>query len=491
MTTNKFIPLILTLAAAVTFDASARYKGDFNGDDRVDLADMVHLAKAIKAGSTDKELDLNVSGTVDENDLHRLADIIISGKLTEDSGMNVGIGGWEDSGEDFGGTVRSLNYGTRSLEDTRFFMRDPQFLGSDTFSMGFGLSEGTEAPAAVLFCIRLPQWLIFDPQAIVELDPTLSESHRLYGTPKFVKEHPEEEWNNQHVLRFIVFSPDLTPLPSTDAKIGNIHYIHSGEDAWDQPYFINCQTAASTGECCDIPEHASDYYGKFMPIEVISVWFEQSEMNLVEGDSGWLWANIDPWDATDQTLVWTSGDDSVATVFSEDGRNATVTAVKEGETVISATSSNGLSASCLVKVERRVIEMESLLLDAEVLSLEVGATHQFEVTILPEETTDRELEWWSDDETIAKVDGNGLLTLTGEGSTTLHVRSSVWTHIEALCRIEVTADVESIIADDTPCDIFSSDGRSLRKGVHPSEIRNLNRGFYLIRRNGKIAKILK
>lgn len=147
---------IFVLSTAVSFDASARYKGDLNGDDRVDLADMVYLAKAIKGGSTDRSLDVNASGKVDDNDLQKLADIIISGKLTEDSGMNVGIGGWEDNGEDYGGTVKAPAFNTRSADETRFYMRTPKSEGYGRYSMEFGISEGNEAFSAILFTIRLP-----------------------------------------------------------------------------------------------------------------------------------------------------------------------------------------------------------------------------------------------------------------------------------------------------------------------------------------------
>lgn len=471
------------------FDASARYRGDLNGDDRVDLADMVHLAKAIKAGSTDKSFDVNASGTVDDYDLQRLADIIISGKLTEDSGMNVGIGGWEDSGEDYGGSVKAPAFTTRSADESRFYMNNPKSEDDGRYSMEFGISEGNEPTCAILFNIRLPREMSFDTSKTIELDPAIASTHKLYGTPKFIKENENDEWSD-YSLRFIVMSPDLSALPNSTGKLGSISYSMS--DCWGEPYFRNCQTAAAgSGECMDIPEHGGGYYGNFKPVEISSVWFEMNDMTLTEGDEWNLYANIDPWDATDQSLVWTSSDESVATVSSEDGRNACVKAIKEGVAVISASSSNGKTAACSVTVNAKEIEMEAIILDAEELSLEIGDTYQFTATLLPAETTHPELEWWSDDESVAKVDGFGLVTMMGEGATVVHVRSVRWPGIEATCRINVTDAVDGIIADNAPCDIYTSNGQLIKKAVPPSEIQYLERGIYIIRQGGKTTKLLK
>ena len=402
MTNSKLIPLILTLCAAVAFDASARYKGDLNGDDRVDLADMVYLAKAINSGSADKSLDINASGSVDDNDLQRLADIIISGKLNEETGMNVGIGGWEETDEDFGGTVKAPAFTTRSAEETRFYMRAPRSEGDGRYSMEFGISEGNEAPAAVLFNIRLPREMRFDGSEIVVLDSSIASSHKLYGTPKFVKENEEDEWSACS-LRFIVLSPELFACPSPIGALGRIFY--SVDDCFGEPTMVNCQIASPvSGECVDISEHQGDYYGNFKPVE---------------------------------------------------------------------------------------IQIQSITLDVEELSLEVGDTHQFIATVLPAEATYPELEWWIDDETVATVDQNGLLTMVGEGSTTVHVRSVRWPDIEATCRLNVTDAVDGIIADDAPCDIYTTNGKLLKQSVPASEIQNLDRGIYIIRQRGNTTKLLK
>ncbi len=483
-----FIISLLSLWAGA-FDVSARYKGDLNGDDRVDLADMVYLAKAIKAGSTDKALDVNTSGKVDDNDLQKLADIIISGVLIEDTGMNVGIGGWDDSGEDFGGTVKAPAIRTRSIEETRFYMSNPKSNEEEQYEIEFGISEGSVAPAAILFNIKLPGYLRFDKTPIVELENEILATHKLYGTPKSHKEYEDDYWSDC-TLRFIIFSPDLEAIAYSVGKLGKIHYSVD-EEGWCNLLFQNCNIVAEGAEdWVALPEHWEGP-NRFMPVEISSIWFDQSELNLTEGDEWWLYPNIDPWDATDRNLEWTSSDESVATVSSYDGINATIKALKGGETVITATASNGVSAVCKVTVTQKVIELEAIRLNAESLDLEVGDTFRLMVEFVPADATYQDLEWLVNNETIATIDQTGLVTVLSEGETTVIVRSAYWTGVEASCLLNVTSAVEGLIEENAPCDVFTTNGVLLKKDAALSDIDSLRPGIYILRQGLKITKLLK
>ena len=222
-------------------------------------------------------------------------------------------------------------------------------------------------------------------------------------------------------------------------------------------------------------------------IEVVSVSLDKTSLDMTEGDTATLTATVNPSDASDKTLTWTSSDTSVASV----SVNGEVQALKAGTATITVSTANGKTATCVVTVEPKVIEMQSITLDAEELALEVGDTHQFLATVLPAETTYPELEWWTDDETVATVDQNGLLTMVGEGTTTVHVRSVRWPDIEAVCRLNVTSGVEGIMEEDAPCDIYTTNGKLLKQSVPTSEIRKLDRGLYIIRQRGKTTKLLK
>lgn len=472
---------IFVFSAGVAFDASARYKGDLNGDGRVDLADMVFLAKAIKAGTTDKSLDVNASGNVDDHDLQKLADIIISGKLTEDSGLNVGIGGWEDIGEDFGGTVKAPAIGSRNSEDTRFFTRNVQYVEDDLYSQEYGLSMGSEAPCAILFNLQFPWNVELHESIMVDLEESLSLTHKLYGTPIYFKEDVSDDWCDR-ILRFIVFSPELQPLQEVIGSLGKI-YFRNGH--WETPVFTNCQVAFPGSDgCVYIEEH------RF--VDVYGVRLSENEINMTVGDTFTITASIEPEDATNKTIIWSSAEDRMAKVTGN-GCEATITALSPGWVLIYATAFNGLTKECSVYIDEvpGTIEMYDIRLDVDNLSLGIGDTHQFKATVYPPDTTYPELVWWVEDESVAIVDQNGFMTVVGEGSTVLHVRSLRWFEVYASCQINVSVGVEGLIAEDAPCDILTTDGQLLRKDAPPSELEYLKRGLYIIRQRGKTTKLLK
>lgn len=67
------------------------------------------------------------------------------------------------------------------------------------------------------------------------------------------------------------------------------------------------------------------------------------------GDTFTITATVKPEDAFNRTVTWRSSDPSIATV----DENGTVTAIAEGEAIITAESADGVTAECKVTVEKR------------------------------------------------------------------------------------------------------------------------------------------
>lgn len=89
----------------------------------------------------------------------------------------------------------------------------------------------------------------------------------------------------------------------------------------------------------DIKEETGD-------TEITSVTLNCSTLTLEAGKTGKLSATVLPASATDKSITWSSSKTDVASVSS----NGTVTAIKAGTAVITATATNGKSASCTVTV---------------------------------------------------------------------------------------------------------------------------------------------
>ena len=174
-------------------------------------------------------------------------------------------------------------------------------------------------------------------------------------------------------------------------------------------------------------------------IEVTSVSLNKTFLTLEIGESGTLTATILPNNATDKSVTWTSSDQSVAMV--EDGK---VTAIESGTATITATTSNGKTASCMITVIEpapEVIEVTSVSLNKTSLTLEIGESEILTATVLPNNATDKSVTWTSSNQSVAMV-ANGKVTAVGSGIAT--ITATVSNGKTATCRITVNAAIPEI-----------------------------------------------
>ena len=83
-------------------------------------------------------------------------------------------------------------------------------------------------------------------------------------------------------------------------------------------------------------------------VKVTAIELSDSEKMATVGTSFTITATVKPDDALNRTIIWSSSDPSIATV----DENGTVTAIAEGEAIITAESADGVKAECKVTVEK-------------------------------------------------------------------------------------------------------------------------------------------
>ena len=157
-------------------------------------------------------------------------------------------------------------------------------------------------------------------------------------------------------------------------------------------------------------------------VDVEKVSLNKSATTLTEGESETLTATITPSNATgDKTVKWSSSNEAVATVDS----NGKVTAKKAGTAVITATSSNGKSASCTVTVKQKEIAITGISLNKSTTSLTEGESETLTATITPSNATgDKTVKWSSSNGAVAAVDSNGKVTAKKAGTAVITATSS-------------------------------------------------------------------
>ena len=129
-------------------------------------------------------------------------------------------------------------------------------------------------------------------------------------------------------------------------------------------------------------------------------------------------------------ITWVSSNPDVATV----GENGFVTAKAIGTATITATTANGAVATCEVTVSTPVT---NVTLDKTTLSLKRGSTDTLTATVEPENASNKNVTWASDNVTVATVDENGLVTAVSAGTANITV-TTVDGEKTATCVVTVT-----------------------------------------------------
>lgn len=154
--------------------------------------------------------------------------------------------------------------------------------------------------------------------------------------------------------------------------------------------------------------------------EVTSIKLNHTVMTIIKGQTASIEADVQPSNASYTDVIFSSEDEKIA-VIDEDG---VITAVGVGSTWIwaKAKDNSGKEARCYVTVIEPVPATGVTVSDKEVV-LVAGETKKVVYTIKPFNTTD-EVIWTAGEESIATVDGSGVITARRTGTTNVTVMTS-------------------------------------------------------------------
>lgn len=138
-------------------------------------------------------------------------------------------------------------------------------------------------------------------------------------------------------------------------------------------------------------------------------------------------ATITPSNATNQNIVWTSSNTSIAIV----DNNWLVTPTWEGNVTITATL-DGHTDSCELEVE--LIPVTWVSLNKNSTTIQVWETEQLVATVTPNDASDKSVTWTSSNTSVATVDSTWLVTYVWDGSCTITVTTVDWSYT-ATCSV--------------------------------------------------------
>ena len=175
-------------------------------------------------------------------------------------------------------------------------------------------------------------------------------------------------------------------------------------------------------------------------IAVTGVMLSKTSVELTEGESIRLAATVSPGNATDKTIIWSSDNETVATVSSAGDVVAKVPGIAN---ISVKTHDGGMTATCRVTVVSKKISVSGVSLDNATLSMIEGETRILKAAVTPEDATDKSVTWSSDNTSVADVTSTGVVVAKTPGTATITVKTNDGGKT-ADCRVTVQSKIVSV-----------------------------------------------
>ena len=151
-----------------------------------------------------------------------------------------------------------------------------------------------------------------------------------------------------------------------------------------------------------------------------NVVLDQSKLTLKPGGAVTLVATVNEGLTTqyDDTIIWSSSNEAVATVDD----NGKVEALSTGSTYITATAVDGRkTAVCRVDV---AIDADGLTLSTKKIKLAAGKSKTVKATVAPADTTDKTVKWTTSSKKVATVSSKGTIKAVAPGKATVTAKTT-------------------------------------------------------------------
>jgi uncharacterized protein YjdB len=204
-------------------------------------------------------------------------------------------------------------------------------------------------------------------------------------------------------------------------------------------------------------------------VEVSSVTVTPATLALEVGAKQTLSATVEPQNAANKTVTWSSSAPTVAEVNASTGE---VTAKAVGTADITAATANGKSAKCAVTVAENVVEVTGVTVTPATLELKVGEKQTLAAGVEPENATDKTVTWNSSASDIAEVNAStGEVTAKAAGTATITATAG---KVSNKCEVTVAENVIEVTSVAVPATLALKIGekQTLEAGVEPEDATN-------------------
>lgn len=155
-------------------------------------------------------------------------------------------------------------------------------------------------------------------------------------------------------------------------------------------------------------------------VAVTGIAITPTNATLNIGATQQLTPTVAPANATNKTVMYSSNNNSVATV----NASGLVTAIGSGSATITVATQDGAkTATSVITVNSSNVAVTSVSLNPTSAALAVGGTQQLTATVLPSNATNKSVTYTSNNTGVATVNASGLVTAISNGTATITVTS--------------------------------------------------------------------
>lgn len=229
--------------------------------------------------------------------------------------------------------------------------------------------------------------------------------------------------------------------------------------------------ALAEGEEGGSPDMGDGSGGQTETVSVTGVSLNSPTLKLEVGGQDSLEATVEPSDASNKTVSWSTDDPSVASV-----RDGIVTAKGPGSTIITVTTEDGKkTATCTVDVKEKPAEptpkpVTGVSLNLSSTSLRVGERKELIATVEPQDAANQKVSWVSRSTDVATVDDKGVVTGVSAGTAEITVTTEEGSHVKScIVTVEAEASKPGITLNRPNMSIAAGGSGTITATTNPSQ----------------------
>lgn len=177
-------------------------------------------------------------------------------------------------------------------------------------------------------------------------------------------------------------------------------------------------------------------------------------------------ASVSPSGIAGTSLHWLSSDESIFQITDSTDLTVTIQAKAGGSAVLTALNAENIVVGyCKVTVNQ---EAQGIKLSQTNIQLPMSQkTYQLYATLTPDNTTNKEIIWASQNTKIVTIDQNGLITFKNSGTATVSAQSADNPLLIAYCTITIEKSVSSVQLDYHDVEMYTGETRRISYRVYP------------------------